>query len=121
MINRKILAAVAAITLIATPLAHADTSEMVSISDTMSPAEYASAQKHNKRVMRNMARDAVIDSLTFVGVSRDIAEGGVNIAGALVGTYVDGAKVNVTDTLSVKVRNLNSDNPDVSLRLSLSW
>ncbi len=120
--KNRALAIAASIALLAGSLAHADApGQFRTVSDTMTASEYMAAQKHNKRVMRDRARSAVVDSLMFVGVPHGVAETSVDITGAAVGAYVDGIKVNITEGVSVRAKDINSDDPRFSLRVTLSW
>ena len=130
---RKVLSAAAAVLLlISGAVSHAE-NKQVGIPDLykvgrlewkhvgghMSDQEYREASRHNQRKFREAAHQALEDTLTSYGISKQ----GVEMAGAAVGLAIKGAKLdlNESETLTLQVSNVVTNNRAVFFNLKLDW
>lgn len=81
----------------------------------MSPKEYETAYRDNRRFARDIAKDTLL--------SLGIPNTGVNVVGAAVALTVSKTKIplNRSDTLGLELRNLINEDRRFLLRFKVDW
>ena len=129
---RKLLSTVATLVLFSVTGAHAESPqigipglydaerlEWKHVDEYMSTRQYREASRHNRKLFREAARRALVNTLTSYGIPRQ----GVEITGAAVGLAVKGVKLNLNDskTLTMEVKDVVNEGRGISLNLNLDW
>jgi len=89
------------------------------VDEYMSAREYRESSRHNQRAFGNAARTVFEETLTSFGVSKM----GADITGAAVGLAMQGAKLdlNESETLSLAVDDVVTDDRSIYFNLKLDW